>query len=143
MTEGAGKGEEKGFKVEDRRRFSDSGEPKEENQTAGAQESPVRDAGGHEESRTQQRKESAPLAEINFSAFVISLSTQALIQLGEVPSPVSGQVERDLVVAKQMIDILGMLREKTRGNLDQGEEKLLEDALYDLRIRYVEAVKRT
>ena len=149
MTEGAGKGEEKGFKVEDRRRFSDSGESKEENRTteekqaARAQEGPVQEAEGHAGSRTQQRKESAPSAEINFSAFVISLSTQALIQLGEVPSPVSGQVEHDLIVAKQMIDILGMLREKTRGNLDQGEEKLLEDALYDLRIRYVEAVKRT
>ncbi|MGH7846562.1 MAG: DUF1844 domain-containing protein [Candidatus Binatia bacterium] len=143
MTEGAGKGEEKGFKVEDRRRFSDSGEPKEENQTARTQESPVQEAGGHEESGPQQRKQSAPLTEINFSAFVISLSTQALIQLGEVSSPVSGEVERDLALAKQMIDILGMLREKTRGNLDQGEEKLLEDALYDLRIRYVEAVKRS
>jgi hypothetical protein len=54
----------------------------------------------------------------------------------------SGGVARDLGAARQIIDILGILREKTRGNLDRGEEKLLEEILYDLRIRYVEAVKK-
>jgi hypothetical protein len=141
MAEGTGSEKEKSFKVEDRRRFSDSGEPKEEIQNTREQEERPSDT-RNQEFQTRPSKESAPAAEINFSAFVISLSTQALIHLGEVPNPVSGQVERELGVAKQMIDILGMLREKTRGNLDQGEEKLLEDALYDLRIRYVEQVKR-
>jgi hypothetical protein len=142
MAEGAGNDKEKSFKVEDRRRFSDSGEPKEASQNTREQEESPSPDSRNQEFQLRQPKESAPAAEINFSAFVISLSTQALIHLGEVPNPVSGQVERELGVAKQMIDILGMLREKTRGNLDQGEEKLLEDALYDLRIRYVETVKR-
>jgi Domain of unknown function (DUF1844) len=141
MTEVVGKEEGKSFKVEDRRRFSDTGEPKEGSVSANKEESTARDAGFQEEARPREPRDSAALPEINFSAFVISLSTQALVHLGEVPNPVSGKVEHDLSVAKQMIDILGILREKTRGNLDQGEEKLLEDALYDLRIRYVEAVK--
>ena len=54
----------------------------------------------------------------------------------------SGKNETDIPVAKQMIDILGMLREKTRGNLDAGEEQLVEDVLFDLRMKYVEAVKK-
>lgn len=136
------KGESKGFKVEDRRRFSSAtGEAREK-----AEESPP-----PVESREQERGEvhsedasgsSEKMPEINFSTFVISLSTQALMNLGEVSNPLSGNVEIDIPVAKQMIDILGMLREKTRGNLDAGEEQLMEDILYDLRMRYVEAVKR-
>lgn len=81
------------------------------------------------------------MPEISFSAFVISLSTQALMHLGEVANPLSGKVETDIPVAKQLIDIIGVLREKTRGNLDSGEERLMEDVLFDLRMRYVEAVK--
>lgn len=142
MSEDAGKEEGKSFKVEDRRRFSESGERKEATTGADKEESEARDAGSQREVRAPEPRESGAVPEINFSAFVISLSTQVLVHLGEVPNPVSGKVERDLSMAKQMIDILGILREKTRGNLDQGEEKLLEDALYDLRIRYVEAVKQ-
>ncbi len=64
------------------------------------------------------------------------------MHLGEIPDPVSGNVEMDISVGKQMIDIIGMLSEKARGNLDQGEEKLLEDILFDLRMKYVEAVRK-
>jgi hypothetical protein len=62
--------------------------------------------------------------------------------LGEIPNPLGGKSEIDIPVAKQMIDIVGMLREKTRGNLDAGEERLVEDVLFDLRMKYVEAVKK-
>lgn len=133
----------KGFKVEDRRRFSpDTGEPRVK------AEEPERPAatGESEGSRTEAQQdagaEQKALPEINFSTFVISLSTQVLMNLGEISNPLSGAVEKDIPVAKQMIDILGMLREKTRGNLDSGEEKLMEDVLYDLRMKYVEAVKK-
>ena len=142
MSEGVGKEEGKSFKVEDRRRFSESGEQREATTSADQEEGPARDAASQGETRPPEPRESGAFPEINFSAFVISLSTQVLVHLGEVPNPVSGKVERDLSIAKQMIDILGILREKTKGNLDQGEEKLLDDALYDLRIRYVEAVKK-
>jgi hypothetical protein len=73
---------------------------------------------------------------------VIGLSTQALMHLGEMANPLSGKVEPDVPVAKQMIDIVGMLREKTRGNLNASEDRLMEDVLFDLRMKYVEAVKK-
>jgi hypothetical protein len=134
--------EGKGFKVEDRRRFSpEAGESRPEtdsaNPSGGPDETPVTEGLGE---KPKSPEESLP--EINFSTFVISLSTQALMHLGEIPNPLSGEVERDIPVAKQMIDILGMLREKSRGNLDQGEEKLMEEVLFDLRMRYVDAVKK-
>jgi hypothetical protein len=79
---------------------------------------------------------------VTFSSFLLGLSTQALLLLGEIPNPVSGQIETDLVAAKHVIDILGVLETKTRGNLDAAEHTLVESVLYDLRIRYVEIVQR-
>ena len=142
MAEAGEKGEGRGFKVEDRRRFAQgSGEPIE----AGDKSDPAPEESASGPGAATGEKPAASsdsLAEINFSTFVISLSTQALMQLGEIPSPLTGKVESDFAVAKQMIDILGMLRDKSRGNLDEQETRLLEDVLYDLRMRYVEAVKK-
>ena len=136
------KQEGKGFTVQDRRRFSpDTGEAREGVPESGS--APKADATATQaasEAAAQSQQETLP--EINFSAFVISLSTQALMHLGEIDNPLSGKVEIDVPVAKQMIDILGMLREKTRGNLNSGEDRLMEDILYDLRMKYVEAVKK-
>jgi hypothetical protein len=87
-------------------------------------------------------KAQEPLPEINFSTFIISLSTQALMHLGEIADPLSGKVNKDIPVAKQMIDIIGMLKDKTKGNLNAGEERLTEEILFDLRMKYVEAVKK-
>jgi len=136
------KQEGKGFTVQDRRRFSpETGETRESapaaaDTTAGETKESVADTQSGERSRQE------PLPEINFSTFVISLSTQALMHLGEIADPLSGKVETDVTAAKQMIDILGMLREKTKSNLSSGEERLLEDILFDLRMKYVEAVKK-
>lgn len=142
MAEAGEKGEGRGFKVADRRRFAQSsGEPAE----AGDKSEPVREQSASESDSAggeQPPPSSDTLAEINFSTFVISLSTQALMHLGEIPSPLTGKVERDFAVAKQMIDILGMLRDKSRGNLDEQESRLMEDVLYDLRMRYVEVIKK-
>lgn len=76
--------------------------------------------------------------EIDFTTFVISLGSSAFVHLGEVPHPESQQPAPNLVLAKQTIDILGMLQAKTRGNLTPEEEKLLEHLLVDLRLRFVE-----
>ena len=143
MAEEGEKGAGKGFKVADRRRFSpETGEAREAAQAAEVRpeaEGPQTTA----EKRGEAQKESSDdLPELNFSTFVISLSTQALMHLGEIPDPITGKVASDFPVAKQMIDIIGMLREKSRGNLDPGEQQLMEDVLYDLRMRYVEAVKK-
>jgi hypothetical protein len=85
---------------------------------------------------------SAPKMELNFSTFVLSLSTSAAMNLGGYTDPVSGLMPQNLELAKQSIDILGMLKEKTRGNLEAEEEKLLDSALYELRMRYVDEVKK-
>ncbi len=80
-------------------------------------------------------------AEMSFSTFVIGLTTQALMHLGEIADPLQLETGRDLPAAKQMIDLLGILREKTKGNLDQAEEQLLDSMLYDLRMRFVEVAR--
>ena len=102
----------------------------------------------HEE--TKQTQEAAagkkaaqappPIPELTFSAFVYSLSTSALVHLGEIPEPVTEKMDKNLPLAKQTIDILGILQEKTKGNLTQEEENLLNSFLYDLRMRYVKAM---
>jgi hypothetical protein len=78
---------------------------------------------------------------VTFSTFLLGLSTQALLHLGEIPNPSSGQVETDLIAAKQVIDILGILEVKTRGNLEEAERGLVESVLYDLRMKYVELAR--
>src|SRR5687768_7115368 len=80
---------------------------------------------------------------INFVAFVLSLAHTAAVHFGDIPDPVSGgQGEVNLAAAQQMIDILSLLEEKTRGNLTAEERQLLEQVLFELRLRFVEATKR-
>jgi hypothetical protein len=143
MTSEDEKQEGKGFTVQDRRRFSpETGEAREEaSSQASASADPSEPAPEASGSQAGQPSHEA-LPEINFSTFVIGLSTQALMHLGEMASPMSGKVEPDVPGAKHMIDILGMLREKTHGNLSASEDRLMEDVLFDLRMKYVEAVKK-
>lgn len=79
---------------------------------------------------------------MTFHTLVVSFSTQALAHLGEMPHPITGEVRLDLPQAQQMIDILELLQEKTRGNLDAGEAALLEDVLYTLRMKFVERSRK-
>jgi hypothetical protein len=87
--------------------------------------------------------EEAPqaLPALDFSTFVLSLASTAMVHLGQLPRPEGEAVQRDLPAAKQAIDMLNMLEEKTRGNLDDSEQKLLRSVLYDLRVAYVDASK--
>jgi hypothetical protein len=134
--------EERGFKVKDRRRFSsETGESRENTENVAPSEEKKNEASVQQAVEKDTESKGA-LPAIDFPTFIISLSTQALMHLGEIPDPLSGNVEMDISVGKQMIDIIGMLSEKTRGNLDQGEEKLMEDILFDLRMKYVEAVRK-
>ncbi|MCX8072999.1 MAG: DUF1844 domain-containing protein [Candidatus Binatia bacterium] len=136
---------ERSFKVEDRRRFTATGDPRPE--AEGTQ--PYQASGqASEEARSVGTAEAAfrmeappPPPSITFATFILSLSTQALAHLGEIPDPVTREVKADLAAASQMIDILAMLEQKTRGNLDQHEAQLLRGILYDLRLRYVEKAK--
>ena len=72
-----------------------------------------------------------------FSTFALSLASSALVQLGEVPDPSTGQMHEDVVLAKHTIDILAMLQEKTRNGLDAEEARLLEGLLYELRMKFI------
>jgi hypothetical protein len=77
------------------------------------------------------------LPEVSFSTFVLSLNASALVHLGVLENPESGKKQQNLAMGKQTIDILGLLEEKTRGNLTDDEEGLLKNLLYDLRLIYV------
>ena len=137
-----------GFTVNDRRIFAD------EKGTAHIEEAPPASPAGLPgqagpgdekadkkagEARAFEASTGAP--GIDFHTFVLSLGSSALLHLGELERPGAAGPEKNLPMAKHTIDILGMLQEKTRGNLTPAEEKLMESLLYDLRLRYVEAKK--
>jgi hypothetical protein len=135
-----------GFKVTDRRSFTDdagardeapAGPPPEGSPPAG---SPNVTQGTASAGVTAE----APVAAfppVDFHTFVLSLGSSALLHLGEIENPNDGVSQKDLPLAKHTIDILVMLEEKTKGNLSSAEERLMESLLYDLRLRYVEAMK--
>jgi hypothetical protein len=135
---------DKGFTVQDRRRFSAEGEAKadgpEETRAPAAASAP-------EAAAAERRRDTAPETpeepEVTFTTFMVGLSTQALAALGEISDPVSGARSKDLQAAQQLIDIIGMLREKTRGNLDRDEDGLIEAILFDLRMKYVELARQS
>jgi hypothetical protein len=81
------------------------------------------------------------LPQLDFATFVLSMSSSALVHLGEVPEPESGGMMENLLAAKQTIDILCMLQDKTRGNLTDQEARLLKDMLFELRMKYVQKAK--
>jgi hypothetical protein len=83
----------------------------------------------------------AELGTVDFSTFVLSLGTQVLYHLGVTESPESGKGAVDLAMARHFIDIIGMLMEKTRGNLTPDETRLIDMLLFDLRLKYVEVCK--
>lgn len=79
------------------------------------------------------------MPEVTFTNFVMSLNTAALFHFGELADPETGKTGRDLTLAKHTIDTLGLLKEKTAGNLSRDEENLLDAVLYDLKLRFVSA----
>ena len=82
------------------------------------------------------------LPSVDFATFVLSLSHSALMHMGEAPNPETGTIEKSLPLARQTIDLIAMLEEKTKGNLTGDEERLLGQILFDLRMRFVEHEKR-
>jgi uncharacterized protein DUF1844 len=146
--------DKRGFKVQDRRRFSpETGEAREAEGAGQAAENPTQAAAAAEgTARTEEEPRREPprggsrpagaQSEIAFSSFVLGLSTQALMYMGEIPSAPGQPVQTDLIAAQQMIDVLAMLKQKTAGNLDAGEAAMLENALFDLRMRYVDLAKK-
>jgi hypothetical protein len=126
--------EEKGFVIKDRRSFDEQGELK---RTDTVEEKAVKKE--PEEKPPQKETSSSPLPEVNFSSLIFSLSSTAFLHLGEIPDPSTGQKTKDLALAKHVIDTIGMLKEKTEGNLTREEKQLIENILTELRLRYVKA----
>jgi hypothetical protein len=77
-----------------------------------------------------------------FSTFIASLSSSAMVQLGEIAEPTTGQKQANLPMAKHTIDIIALLQEKTKGNLTHEENKLIQNLLTDLRMRYISAINK-
>ena len=131
--------DEKPFKVQDRRRFTETGEVREPEGAA-----PPGAARAAADALREGPKESAPSAPPPGSGcltFVCSLGSSVLMYLGDAPHPETGKVEKNLAAARETIDVLSMLQEKTKGNLTPEEERFLSSLLYDLRLRFVEASK--
>ena len=123
-----------GFTIKDRRTFDTEGQVKEE-----ASKEAKKEAKKDEKVEEKEEKEFTPLPEVNFSSFLLSLSSSILLHLGEIADPQSGEKRKDLALAKQTIDIITLLKEKTEGNLTEEEQNLLKHLLYDLRMRFVKA----
>ncbi len=115
---------EKGFKVTDRRGQE---RPKEVPQA---------------ESPSEVSPPTPPPVEVNFSSLILSLSTSALFQLGILEDPQTKERYQDLAIAKQTIDLIGLLEQKTRGNLTPDEKQLMESVLCDLRMKFIEETRR-
>jgi hypothetical protein len=149
------------FKVIDRRRFAADGSERAEDaepapastpppqsgapQNAASSAPPVTPAAAAADAAPElamphgepyEERPSAPF-EPSFGTLLISLSTQALMHLGEIPDLEGGEARRDLAAARHIIDLIAVLERKTQGNLDADEAALLERILYDLRMRFV------
>ncbi len=133
---------EKGFTVKDKRIFSSDGESRKTSDET-SKDGAEKNSSSHDDSLKKTETEgSPPIPEVSFSSFILSLSSSALFHFGEIPDPVTDKKQRNLPMAKQTIDILGLLKEKTAGNLTKDEHSLFENLLHDLRLRYIEEVKK-
>ena len=126
--------EEKGFVIKDNRSLDEKGELKED-----GQEGEIK--GEKKKESKKEESQRVPLPEVSLSSLVFSLSSSALLHLGEIADPQTGEKKEDFGLAKHSIDTIGMLKEKTKGNLTEEEDKFLESILTDLRWRYVKATK--
>jgi hypothetical protein len=84
--------------------------------------------------------EQQPASGIDFTGFILSLATTAAVHFGDIADPMTGgEAEPNIIAAGQLIEIIAMLQEKTAGNLSAPEAKLLDDLLYELRMRFLQA----
>ena len=126
--------EGRGFKVTDRRRIG-----KEEEEIKEKVEEKTEEKVEQENSSQlpENSDKATSLPPVNFTTFILSLSTSALLHFGEIPDPISNETRKDLVMAKHTIDMISMLKEKTAGNLKDDEDKLITSVLSDLKMKYV------
>lgn len=94
------------------------------------------------EKETLKKEDKTIPPEPDFNFFITTLALQASIALGHIPNPATNKKEEDLAQAKFLIDTLGMLKEKTKGNLNQEEIGLLDNLLYELRMQYITKIEK-
>ena len=142
--------ERKGFVVKDNRRFDSEGN--ERDKSTSKVNAPITEVKPDSVATSSAKPRSAPPPSengekgertIDFSSFIVSLGTQALMQLGMIKAPEGIEMEIDPVGAKQTIDILDMLEKRTKGNLTEDETKLLTEVLHSLRMSFVKATAVT
>jgi len=135
--------EEQSFTVTDKRMFREDGERRED--------APVKKPAENKAKGAPKAEGTAPglgsrpgkeLPQIDFPSYIISYYTQGLVLLGEVPNPYTNQKEEDPEAAQHTINILSLLKEKTKGNLTPDEEQLMESVLYELRLKYMAKTDR-
>jgi hypothetical protein len=132
-----------GIKVTDRRHFTSEGERRSEIDEDPEPAAPAAESRPEPEAQRQDespRFERRPLEEpegVDFTMLINAMAQPALLYLGEIPHPATGQPAIDIEGARIQIDMLDLLRVKCRGNLSPQEEGLLESVLYQLRMRYV------
>ncbi|MGC8718833.1 MAG: DUF1844 domain-containing protein [Thermodesulforhabdaceae bacterium] len=135
--------DDKGFVFRDRRKVKpeDIEESRSSEDTVPSEDQRREAAAAYEQAANKRDEaEGRPLPKVDFSTFIFSLASSALVHLGEVKDPLTGQVSTNLQLARQIIDTIAMLEEKTKGNLDEAEEQLLKSLIYDLRIKFVKKV---
>lgn len=133
--------EPSGMRVVDKRRFDSDGNEREDEQKPSLQSKVEAKLETEAPPTVSSHEEEGDEGELTLASFVMSLATQAMMQLGEIPPPPGVRMEKNIGHAKQTIDILSMLFEKTKGNRDEGEEKLFDDILHSLRISFIKAAK--
>jgi len=131
--------EEQGFTVTDKRGFQEDGEsiPTE----GSAKEKPASEPSAAKE-EIPKGQEAPPRLPIDFPSYILSYYTQGLVLLGEVPNPYTNKKEEDVEAARHTVDILSMLEEKTKGNLNSAEQQLLASVLYELRMKFMAKTDR-
>jgi hypothetical protein len=144
--------EKKDIKVTDKRKFDADGNLREEASTTDEEVSEQEEfessdvSGGSVGGSHSQEAGGADVGDmpvkIDFSTFIMSLGSQTLMAMGVIPDPISQKAQQNLPAAQQLIDILQMLREKTKNNLEAGEITMFENLLYDLRMNYVHILEQ-
>jgi hypothetical protein len=130
--------DKKDFIIKDKRIFAEKDQDQEtKEESAKPPKEEVTASKSEETAAPKEDTTDYQLPKINFATFIFSLNSSVLLQLGLIEDPATGKKTKNLPLAKQTIDILGMLEEKTRGNLTKDEETMLKNILYDLRMIYV------
>lgn len=128
--------EEQSFRITDKRGFREDGEVRTPEASEKTEEQPANKPSSAAEG-TPPGQELPPRTPIDFPSYLLTYYTQGLVLLGEVPNPYTNKKEEDVDAARHTIDVLSMLEQKTKGNLTKEEQQLLENVIYELRMKFM------